>query len=297
MLDLVNCELKTKNIIQSKNWKKLETLYKKAKTILFVGNGGNLAIADHAAIDASRLTDKNIIAPGSGVEATSIISDSSFNDWLENWVRIRTKYLNKKDTLVIAFSCSSSGESSQSIINSISFATKKGFATALITAQPKKNLPNKTVQVVQNCQFYHTSEIISLMLTYQLIHQAGFECPSILKKAKMRRFKSLGIKSNVKEKIISYKDVPPSFENEKNNIAIDFDGVIHTFDKGWYDGTCYGKPIKGSLEAIKKIYKKNKIIIFTSKVKPNRPLVNGKTGYELVVNWLKKYKFYKYIQK
>ena len=50
MLDLVNCELKTKNIIQSKNWKKLETLYKKAKTTLFLGNGGNLAIADHAAI-------------------------------------------------------------------------------------------------------------------------------------------------------------------------------------------------------------------------------------------------------
>ena len=51
--------------------------------------------------------------------------------------------------------------------------------------------------------------------------------------------------------MISYKEVPPGFENDLKNIAIDFDGVIHTFDKGFYDGTCYGEPLPGSLEAIK----------------------------------------------
>ena len=165
----------------------------------------------------------------------------------------------------------------------------------MITAQLKKNLPKKTIQIIQNCEFYHNSEIISLILTYELIHGAGFECPSIFKKAKMRKFQSLGIKSDIQEKIISYNDIPPNFEHEKNNIAIDFDGVIHTFNKGWYDGTCYGRPIKDSLSAIKKISKKNKIIIFSSKVKPDRPLVKGRSGYDLVVAWLKKYKFYKYI--
>ena len=45
--------------------------------------------------------------------------------------------------------------------------------------------------------------------------------------------------------------VPPGFENELNNVAIDFDGVIHDFDKGWHDGTCYGEPLPGSIEAIK----------------------------------------------
>ena len=40
--------------------------------IFLFGHGGNLGVADHAAIDMSRLTDKNVIAPGSGVLATSL---------------------------------------------------------------------------------------------------------------------------------------------------------------------------------------------------------------------------------
>ena len=82
---------------------------------------------------------------------------------------------------------------------------------------------------------------------------------------------------------------PPNFQNDKNNIAIDFDGVIHNFDKGYHDGTCYGEPIEGSIESIKKLSKKYKIIIFTAKAKSDRPLVNGKTGKELVSEWLDKY--------
>ena len=91
------------------------------------------------------------------------------------------------------------------------------------------------------------------------------------------------------------KNVPPGHEKELKNLAIDFDGVIHTFDKGFHDGTCYGKPIKGSLLAIKKLSKNFKIIIFSSKVKPDRPLVKGKTGMQLVKSWLKKYKVSKYV--
>ena len=83
--------------------------------------------------------------------------------------------------------------------------------------------------------------------------------------------------------------VPPGFENELNNVAIDFDGVIHNFDKGWHDGTCYGEPLPCSINAIKSLSKKYNIIIFTAKAKKNRPLVNGKTGVELVKEWLEKY--------
>jgi hypothetical protein len=135
---------------------------------------------------------------------------------------------------------------------------------------------------------------MSLALVYELIHSAGFKCPSIAGKANQRRFEELGIESEINTDV-SNLNVPPGFENELKNIAIDFDGVIHNFDKGWYDGTCYGEPIEGSLEAIKKISEKWNIIIFTAKARPDRPLVNGKTGIELVEEWLEKYDVLKYI--
>jgi hypothetical protein len=81
-------------------------------------------------------------------------------------------------------------------------------------------------------------------------------------------------------------DFPPEFAAEANNLAIDFDGVIHNASKGFHDGTCYGDPLPGSLDALKQLAGKYRIIIFTAKAKPNRPLVNGKTGTELVSEWL-----------
>ncbi len=90
------------------------------------------------------------------------------------------------------------------------------------------------------------------------------------------------------------QDVPPGFEHEKKNIAVDFDGVVHEFH-GWGDGTCYGDPIDGSIEAIKKMSEEYNVIIFSAKVRPDRPIVNGKTGVELVTEWLKKYDLFQYV--
>ena len=77
-------------------------------------------------------------------------------------------------------------------------------------------------------------------------------------------------------------------ENRKN-IAIDFDGVIHNHNLGFHDGTVYGDPIPGAIEAVKKLSKKYKIVIFTCKANPKRPLINGKTGPELIWEWLEKH--------
>lgn len=82
---------------------------------------------------------------------------------------------------------------------------------------------------------------------------------------------------------------PPGFSDEGNNLSIDFDGVIHNFNKGYHDGTCYGDPLPGALEALRALSKKYRIVIFTAKAKPSRPLVNGMTGIELVSDWLERY--------
>ena len=67
---------------------------------------------------------------------------------------------------------------------------------------------------------------------------------------------------------------PPGFENEIKSIAIDFDGVLHDAYQGWGDGTCYGDPLPGAIEAIKQLSKQYQIIIFTAKAKSDRPLVD-----------------------
>ena len=88
---------------------------------------------------------------------------------------------------------------------------------------------------------------------------------------------------------------PPGFEDQSTTVAIDFDGVLHDAYQGWGDGTCYGDPLPGAVDAIKELSKKYKIIIFTAKAKPDRPLVNGKTGVELVKEWFEKYNILDYI--
>ena len=233
MLDIEQIESKFKAIVATDEFQQLQDLYNEAKHVFFFGHGGNMSIAEHAAIDASRLTDKNVYAPGGGVIVTSI---------------------------------------------------QGGIPSALWAAQPKeKGINPKVIQVIQHAKYYHTSEILSLTMTYQLIHDSGFMCPTISKKAQERRFEKLGIESEVE----TYnQDVPPGLENQLANLAIDFDGVVHTFDKGWHDGTCYGAPIDGALAAIKSLADDWNIIIFSAKVRPDRPFVNGKTGYELVDDWL-----------
>lgn len=84
-------------------------------------------------------------------------------------------------------------------------------------------------------------------------------------------------------------------ENIKNVLCIDFDGVIHQDHLGFHDGTIYGDPLDGALEFIKKLSKKYKIIIYTCKANPERPLINGKTGIELIWDWLEKHEMKQYI--
>jgi len=82
---------------------------------------------------------------------------------------------------------------------------------------------------------------------------------------------------------------------ESNTVAVDFDGVIHSHELGFHDGTIYGTPIEGSLEALKTLSSKYKIVLYTAKAKADRPLINGKTGIELVWLWLTKYNMDSYI--
>jgi mitochondrial fission protein ELM1 len=49
-------------------------------------------------------------------------------------------------------------------------------------------------------------------------------------------------------------------------IAIDFDGVIHKYSKGWQDGKCYDIPVDAVFEAIRKIFDEgHSVFIFSTR--------------------------------
>ena len=47
-------------------------------------------------------------------------------------------------------------------------------------------------------------------------------------------------------------------------IAVDFDGVLHRYSKGWNKGSIYDPPVKGAKEAMEKLREEgHKLYIFT----------------------------------
>jgi hypothetical protein len=78
-----------------------------------------------------------------------------------------------------------------------------------------------------------------------------------------------------------------SFPDETYQVGIDFDGVIHANSKGFYDGTVYDDPIPGARIALEELSKKFVIVVYSAKARQDRMLIDGKTGVELIWDWLK----------
>lgn len=51
----------------------------------------------------------------------------------------------------------------------------------------------------------------------------------------------------------------------KKTIAIDFDGVIHKYSRGWADGSIYDEPFEGVFEAIRELMKEHTVFIFSTR--------------------------------
>lgn len=48
-------------------------------------------------------------------------------------------------------------------------------------------------------------------------------------------------------------------------IAVDFDGVIHQYSRGWQDGTIYDPPMPGALDGLRALLDQDAVFIFTTR--------------------------------
>lgn len=266
MIDLENIGAKFAQIIQTENFKELEQKFLEADTIYLISHGGNISVTRHLATDLTRLSKntKKVIAPD-GDTVAIWHGDYDYKIWLEKWLESQ---IRETETRTLVIGVTSSG-ASPDVTRGLDYATGLGLDTFLISGiGVDSDYTNINLNVAQ----YFIGEILTTMCFYQLFQSAGYEVPKL---------KTLNLdKQEVREN---------SNSDETRQLGIDFDGVIHGNSKGFYDGTIYDDPLPGSIEAIKELSKKWDIVIYTAKAKLDRPLVQGKTGTQLVWEWLKKY--------
>ena len=291
-LNFENIGDKFLEVTNTKEWSELQEKFNDCVDIFVLGHGGNLGVADHAAVDISRLSNgtKNAQAPGSGIVATSLINDSSFDDWMVHWVRQRTvsstqEQLNK--TLILGIS--SSGKSVD-IIKALEDGQSRGIQVGMITSYPIPAKIESLTEVVLGAEYYHTSEVLTLLLTYELTHGSGKVCPPIFqnKPEDLELLNRQGGAAAIRKH---------SYPDELVNIGVDFDGVIHKNSKGYHDGTVYDDPVEGAREALQKLSEKYTVIIYTAKARKDRGLVNGRSGVQLIWDWLKEHNLNQYVSK
>lgn len=290
MLNFENIGDKFVQVVHTPEWEQLQEKYNQCNDIYVLGHGGNMAVADHAAVDMTRLSNgtKNAICPSSGVVATSYINDTSFEQWMVNWLIARTSTRNTdqmKKSLVLGIS--SSGNSID-ILKALQWAQANGMQVAMLTSKDIPMQIDDLTKVVLGADYYHTAEVLTLLLTYQLTHGSGNVCPPIGNNDP-EALKKLNWKGG---KIREH-----SYPDEQINVGVDFDKVIHKCSKGFYDGTIYDEPVEGAYEALERLSQDYTVIVYTCKAKPDRGLVNGKTGTELVWEWLREQNMAQFVSK
>lgn len=78
---------------------------------------------------------------------------------------------------------------------------------------------------------------------------------------------------------------------DQKTIAVDFDGVIHRYSKGWLDGTIYDDPVEGSKSVLERLVEKGyKIVIFTTRVNPEMG-DDVEVERKKMEDWLNSHKF------
>lgn len=74
-----------------------------------------------------------------------------------------------------------------------------------------------------------------------------------------------------------------------STIAVDFDGVIHAYSRGWADGSIYDEPVPGAFDALYELMRKHAVFVHTTRnARQVARWIEQRTGYgiECAYGWM-----------
>ena len=176
-IDFENIEKRCAEVTSTDEYKRLVQKVKKVKKIFLMGNGGLHFVSSHMATDLSRLIPNKAVYSFDSVGfITSNANDHGFEHMFVRWLETVATVEPPEECLMIGMSCSGN---SANVINALHWSHDNGFETFMISGQESQVLRSKIDEVAFGCKFFHTVEVMCMILFYDLIHQAGSHCPSI----------------------------------------------------------------------------------------------------------------------
>tara|TARA_R110002012_G_scaffold238264_4_gene412069 strand:+ start:7666 stop:8250 length:585 start_codon:yes stop_codon:yes gene_type:complete len=190
-IDFENIEQRCIDAIDSDEYKTLASKLNKAKKVFLLGNGGLHFVASHMATDLSRLIpDKAVYSFDSVGFITSNANDHGFEMLFTRWLETIASVENPEDCLIIGLSCSGN---SSNVINALHWADDNNMDTFMISGQKSEILRTEMSELSFECDYFHTVEVMCMILFYDLIHQTDNKCPSI--RGEKNRLKDSSLRS------------------------------------------------------------------------------------------------------
>ena len=177
LIDFENIEEKCRSAVNSKEYQILIDKVDKCKKIYMIGNGGLHFVAGHMSTDLTRLVpDKVAYSFDSVGFVTSNANDHGFNHIFIRWLETVALPEEAEDSLIIGMSCSGN---SSNIINTLHWADEKKYDTFMISGQQSEKLKDGIDELSFECDYFHTVEVLCMMIFYEMIHRTDNKCPSI----------------------------------------------------------------------------------------------------------------------
>jgi len=135
-----------------------------ASRIALIGNGGNLAIAQHMASDINRHMDKYCFAPDS-IHLTAIAGDS---DWKQSWLEYAAPHCD----LFIVITCRTNSPQ-------VEYVKEYAPFMPVLVLAPERVEDNNIDTIVIDVDTYHEFEVNALWTIYRLMEYNGVVLPKL----------------------------------------------------------------------------------------------------------------------